>query len=180
MAVSTDHYESMKSRAQAKVQTAVKRGKIPPAKTLNCVDCGAPAFGYDHRDYTKPLQVDAVCRRCNLHRGPAVNAPPDLRRDGQPFKSIKTHANGGGLRLQSGASAYIDIADFPGHCLIDIDDRLIECYEITARSQTDPDVHSYIDEIIKGSRAKKLSACLHEKNLPEIALTSNYKVIGAT
>ena len=29
------------------------------------------AYDYDHRDYSKPLEVDPVCRRCNQMRGPA-------------------------------------------------------------------------------------------------------------
>ena len=46
-------------------------GRLPNAKTLICVDCGAQAHDYDHRDYRKPLDVVPVCRSCNLKRGPA-------------------------------------------------------------------------------------------------------------
>jgi hypothetical protein len=59
-------------RAQRAVQQAVRSGEIPPASDLPCADCGAPSVDYDHRDYSKPLQVDPVCRSCNLKRGPAV------------------------------------------------------------------------------------------------------------
>jgi ribosomal protein S27AE len=58
------------------VGRAVKNAQLPAAKTLKCVDCGKPALVYDHRDYSKPLAVDAVCGRCNVVRGPAVWATP--------------------------------------------------------------------------------------------------------
>lgn len=57
--------------AHTAVNLAVKRGELPPVKTLLCADCGAPACDYDHRDYAKPLEVDPVCRKCNRARGPA-------------------------------------------------------------------------------------------------------------
>jgi hypothetical protein len=47
--------------------------------TVRCVDCGAPAVGYDHRDYYRPLWVDPVCARCNALRGPAHSLPPEKR-----------------------------------------------------------------------------------------------------
>lgn len=50
---------------------AIATGKVPSARGLVCVDCSEPATEYDHRDYTKPLEVDPVCRSCNHRRGPA-------------------------------------------------------------------------------------------------------------
>jgi hypothetical protein len=47
---------------------------------MQCVDCGAQARDYDHRDYNKPLEVDPVCRRCNLRRGPAIEVASRIRR----------------------------------------------------------------------------------------------------
>lgn len=58
--------------ARTVVASAVKRGDLPPAKQLICVDCGAKARDYDHRDYNKPLDVEPVCRGCNVRRGAAV------------------------------------------------------------------------------------------------------------
>ncbi len=52
------------------LRKAIRNG-MPKAKALQCVDCFAPAFDYDHRDYSKPLEVVPVCRRCNQLRGPA-------------------------------------------------------------------------------------------------------------
>lgn len=49
-----------------------KCGRIAPASRFACVDCGDKALDYDHRDYSKPLDVEPVCRACNLRRGPAL------------------------------------------------------------------------------------------------------------
>lgn len=51
------------------VHAAMRRGDIPAPASLACVDCGAQARDYDHRDYTQPLKVDPVCRSCNVMRG---------------------------------------------------------------------------------------------------------------
>ena len=58
-------------RVIAKVHAQIKHGVLPKASSLACVDCGKQAFDYDHRDYLKPLDVEPVCRSCNLKRGPA-------------------------------------------------------------------------------------------------------------
>ena len=42
-----------------------------PVRTQKCVDCGAPAEMYDHRSLSKPEDVEPVCRRHNILRGPA-------------------------------------------------------------------------------------------------------------
>lgn len=59
-------------KAITKVHKAVRQGVLPCVRSLRCVDCGAPAKHYDHRDYNKPLQVDPVCASCNHLRGPAI------------------------------------------------------------------------------------------------------------
>ena len=59
--------------AHYQVARAIRKGLLPSARIFGCTDCEAPAIEYDHRDYSKPLQVDPVCRRCNLKRGPALN-----------------------------------------------------------------------------------------------------------
>jgi hypothetical protein len=68
--------ETVRRRAIGAVGRAVRRGLLPDLRYTNvaCVDCGARAEHYDHRDYGKPLAVDPVCRCCNYRRGPA--APP--------------------------------------------------------------------------------------------------------
>ena len=52
-------------------------GELLPATAFKCVDCERPATVYDHRDYSKPLAVEPVCRSCNVMRGPAAHPAPD-------------------------------------------------------------------------------------------------------
>src|SRR3990167_939574 len=59
-------------RAIDAVRSAVSNGRLKRPETHKCVDCGSKAVCYDHRDYTKQLVVDPVCRRCNQLRGPAA------------------------------------------------------------------------------------------------------------
>ncbi len=51
---------------------AIRAGELRSAKAFKCFDCGNPAGCYDHRDYDKPLVVDAVCVGCNARRGSAT------------------------------------------------------------------------------------------------------------
>ena len=60
--------------AHAAVARAVRAGRLPRADSLACADCGKPAMDYDHRDYSQPLVVEAVCRPCNKLRGPGLNS----------------------------------------------------------------------------------------------------------
>ena len=57
------------------VSVAKERGHLPNLKraVISCVDCGGRATTYDHRNYEYPLWVAAVCRQCNLRRGPGLN-----------------------------------------------------------------------------------------------------------
>ncbi len=61
-----------KEAAQNALQREYKAGRMLRAKHYKCRDCGAQAEVYDHRDYSKPLDVEPVCRSCNAHRGPAA------------------------------------------------------------------------------------------------------------
>lgn len=67
----------VRGMAQCRVKRAVDRGLLAPVWEKSCVDCGAPATDYDHRDYTKPLEVEPTCHRCNMRRGPGL---PYVRR----------------------------------------------------------------------------------------------------
>jgi len=58
-------------KAHYAVQLEIQRGNLPKADELKCTDCDRNANCYDHRDYTKPLEVDPVCGGCNKRRGPA-------------------------------------------------------------------------------------------------------------
>lgn len=66
-----DWYHALQLWAIYIVQRAVDRGILESAKGLRCSDCGGVACRYDHRDYSRPLLVDPVCRVCNMKRGPA-------------------------------------------------------------------------------------------------------------
>jgi len=70
----TGYYAAMRE-ANAAITLAKSRG-LPKASAHACVDCGAQAFDYDHRDYRKPLEIEPVCRSCNIKRGPALWARP--------------------------------------------------------------------------------------------------------
>ena len=61
-------------RADCIVAAAIRRRDLPRLNgKVKCVDCGNRATDYDHRDYAKPLEVEPVCHRCNMKRGPGKN-----------------------------------------------------------------------------------------------------------
>mgnify|MGYP000140150664 CR=1 len=66
------NFERHMQAAQRAVHQAVRRGELAPAVEHVCVDCGGKASDWDHRDYSKPMDVQPVCRRCNFARGPAL------------------------------------------------------------------------------------------------------------
>lgn len=53
------------------VRKAIKDGRLKKPDSLQCTDCGKPAFCFDHRSYRRPLDVVPVCRSCNIKRGSA-------------------------------------------------------------------------------------------------------------
>ena len=57
-----------KYAAHNAVRVAVRRGDLPKVSTLSCVDCGIQASEYHHEDYTKPLDVEALCISCHNKR----------------------------------------------------------------------------------------------------------------
>ena len=54
------------------VANEIRLGRMKKASCFNCADCGKAASEYDHRDYNKPLDVEPVCRSCNIRRGSAI------------------------------------------------------------------------------------------------------------
>ena len=73
---SDQHKKPLQAWAHRILRDAISRGLIPKLgytmrTEIKCVDCGGMAQGWDHRDYTKPLDVMPVCRPCNNRRGPA-------------------------------------------------------------------------------------------------------------
>lgn len=57
------------------VKRAVKNGRLPnlKKKCIKCADCDARATAYDHRRYSRPLEVEPVCRLHNRLRGFALD-----------------------------------------------------------------------------------------------------------
>lgn len=68
------HAESYWQRkAHAMVRAAIGRGLLPNLKSgeYACADCSEVACIYEHRDYSRPLDVTPVCATCNNRRGTA-------------------------------------------------------------------------------------------------------------
>lgn len=60
-----------KRKAQRAVHAAVKSGElVRPDVCEQCGACGRQLIGH-HRDYSKPLEVTWICRKClgTIHRG---------------------------------------------------------------------------------------------------------------
>lgn len=68
----TDRTRTAQYIAHQAVAKARSAGLLPSPRGMRCEDCGGAATEYDHRDYSQPLRVAAVCRGCNLRRGPAA------------------------------------------------------------------------------------------------------------
>ena len=62
-------------QSHAAVRRAILNGDLPHPSNLACVDCGAEATDYEHRDYSKPLDVEPVCHPCNMKRGRGADHP---------------------------------------------------------------------------------------------------------
>ena len=71
---------NIRSRAYILVANAIKNGSLADLKKqyIKCSDCDNRATVYDHRDYTKPLMVDPVCKSCNWHRGADITKTREL------------------------------------------------------------------------------------------------------
>lgn len=66
---SDDYWSAFCHRSVAK---AISLGVLPKLDgTIACADCGGVATEYDHRDYSRPLDVDPCCKPCNRRRGTA-------------------------------------------------------------------------------------------------------------
>lgn len=91
-------------RAHRRVRRAILRGELPRLDgSIPCSDCKNPAEVYEHRCYLSPLDVQPVCRTCNILRGPAIDSavlksPPSTSvRPGNPSAECRGNAAGGGL-----------------------------------------------------------------------------------
>lgn len=78
-AATAEHHpaDRMAWAAGKRVARAIRDGVLQRLTGLvPCADCGQPATMYDHRDYSRPLDVEPVCRTCNRRRGHAIDSPP--------------------------------------------------------------------------------------------------------
>jgi len=57
-----------KNAAHLAVCNAVRRKHLPRVSTCDCVDCGIQAAEYHHKDYSKPLEVEPLCKLCHVKR----------------------------------------------------------------------------------------------------------------
>lgn len=85
----------MQSKAHRSVSKAIKAGQLAALDgSVLCVDCSKVAQVYDHRDYSKPLEVEPVCYKCNTKRGSAANYTPEsdhltIRVDENDLEALK-------------------------------------------------------------------------------------------
>lgn len=83
--------------AVQRVKYAVKRGELADLKMdyVKCTDCDNRATVYDHADYRKPLEVEPVCRSCNIQRGPALPFSETMNHYGSfPMRRLSTVPEG--------------------------------------------------------------------------------------
>lgn len=68
------HQAALNGREAANlaVAKAIRDGEMLHPSNFHCADCGGVATEYDHRDYSRQLDVDPVCRKCNQARGPGL------------------------------------------------------------------------------------------------------------
>ena len=86
--IESDERRLIRCVAHLEVARAIRAGALKHPTALDCVDgCGKRATEYDHRDYTQPLKVDAVCRGCNAKRGAALVWTADGRLPRRHFKT---------------------------------------------------------------------------------------------
>jgi hypothetical protein len=60
------------------VARAIRSGVLMRADQFRCADCANWATAWEHRDYSKPLQVEPVCDSCNARRGPGYRGEAAL------------------------------------------------------------------------------------------------------
>lgn len=58
----------LRAAAWRYTKAAVENGFLLNPKACKCTDCSKQAECYDHRDYTKPMDVEPVCLGCNSKR----------------------------------------------------------------------------------------------------------------
>lgn len=54
-----------RNAAHRDISREIESGRIPPPSFLECKYCGNTAAQYHHPDYSKPKEVEPVCRKCH-------------------------------------------------------------------------------------------------------------------
>ena len=118
----------LKNKAIGSVKKAVQAGLLINLKNNNvkCTDCDNRASMYDHRDYTKPLDVEPVCRSCNIKRGSAVQFNSQEKRGwSKKFADVnKADEEDGGLNEYNLLIEYEE-----QECVYEPDQDMINGYE---------------------------------------------------
>lgn len=80
--------ERVRNRAYRQVFMARLSGRLPELSVehIPCVECGSRAQHWDHRDYTKPLDVQPLCRSCNYKAGPGYMSPEQIAEASRRFR----------------------------------------------------------------------------------------------
>lgn len=78
---------NLRNAAYAFTRIAVANGFLADPKTCKCTDCQKQAECYDHRDYSKPMMVEPVCKRCNSSRGRGYMPPIVSERPADQLKA---------------------------------------------------------------------------------------------
>lgn|SRR5215471_5228974 len=76
-----DPIQRLKQLARAKVRAEINAGRLMPKP---CSKCNAAKADAHHIDYSKPLEVDWLCRSC--HR----QAHPNIRQSHCPVRALET------------------------------------------------------------------------------------------
>lgn len=66
---------NLRQAAYQFTKAAIANGFLLPPPDCECADCGKKAECYDHRDYSKPIDVEPVCIACNKRRGAGFMPP---------------------------------------------------------------------------------------------------------
>lgn len=130
----------LQAKAQSITYKRVMTGELARLDgSILCVDCGEPATCYDHRDYNKPEIVEPICTSCNKTRPPAKPSP-------EFALSAATSDDGG---QEEGAG-------FCGHCLVEIDEEIIDARLESINFGLCEDVITAFDEMAKLRTLKRI------------------------
>lgn len=80
-------HKRWRSYAYVVMHSLIRREIVFRVDLYDCVDCGSQAEIWEHRDYSRPLEIEPACESCNAKRGPGwspSHEPPQTRPDKDP------------------------------------------------------------------------------------------------